>query len=129
MHQLVCKFALILGAFSLSACAHIVNTLDHVKVGMDREQAISSANGSPTPYYINKGEATEYVLFCVVTNLFSMSGEYPNDILFIRLENGKVVSRGVVGTSEEKRIRKLNPKFVLREWQRDGRAPDEQYDP
>lgn len=119
MHGLSRKLALIFIPLLLSACAHAVNTLDHVRIGMDRELAINSASGSPTPYYL-KGETTEYVLFRVMTNLYSMYGEYPNDVLFIRLENGKVVDKGVADASEERNIRKISPSFVLREWQRKG---------
>ncbi len=119
------KVVLMLAVVWLSACAHVVNTLDDVKIGMSREQAVGSASGSPTPYYL-KGETAEYVLFRVVTNFYSMYGEYPNDVLFIRLENGKVVDKGVVGVSEEQRIRKLNPSFVLRDWQRKGPVPSDQ---
>lgn len=122
MHSQLVKAALILAVVSLSACAHVVNTLDDVKIGMSREQAVSSASGSPTPYYL-KGDTTEYVLFRVVTNFYSMYGEYPNDILFIRLENGRVVDKGVVGAPEEQRIKNVSPSFVLRDWQRKGSVP------
>ncbi len=119
MHDLSYRVALILGVLVLSACAHTVNTLDDVKIGMDRQRAVESASGSPTPYYL-KNEATEYVLFRVVTNFYSTYSEYPNDILFIRLENDRVVDKGVVGTAEEQKIRRISPAFVLHEWQRKG---------
>jgi hypothetical protein len=115
------KASLIIVMLLMSACAHLVNVLDHVKVGMDREQAIGSAQGRPTPYYIKNGP-TEYVLFRVATNLVSMYGEQPYDVLFVRLENGKVVDKGVVGTSEERKIRQIRPTFSLREWRGTGQV-------
>lgn len=125
VNSLLQKAGRIITLVSLSACAHVVNVLDGVKPGMNREQAVASASGSPTPYYL-KGETTEYVLFRVVTNFYSMYDDYPNDILFIRLENGGVVAKGVVGSSEEQKIREIKPSFVLRDWQREGPVPSDQ---
>ena len=117
MHGVIRNTALVHCLCALAACAHLVNVLDDVKIGMTRDQAVASAKGRPTPSYL-RGGSTEYVLFSVVTNFHSMYGEYPNDILYIRLENGRVVDKGVVGAHEEVSIRKVSPTFVLSDWQR-----------
>jgi hypothetical protein len=115
------KASLILVMLLVSACAHLVNVLDHVNVGMDKEQATGNTQGNPTPYCIKNGSA-EYVLFRVVTNFVSMYGEQPYDVLFIRFENGRVVDKGVVNTSEEEKIRQIRPTFFLREWRGAGQV-------
>jgi hypothetical protein len=119
MRPLLYRIAAVICTIALVACAHLVNVLDTVKPGMTREQAVGSAQGNPTPYYVI-GASTEYVLFRVVTNLYSMYGEQPHEVLFIRIENGKVTEKGVVGAAEEDRIRKIRPTFSLREWRGTG---------
>jgi len=49
-------------------------------------------------------------------------------IPFMRLENDRVVDKGVVGKAEEKRIQQLRPNFVLREWQGTGSVPADRHD-
>lgn len=120
------KCLLLLTALLLSSCAHVVNTLSDVKTGMDREQALERVIGRPTPYFMGTGN-TEYVLYRVTTNIVSMHGDTPHDILFIRFENKKVVDKGAVDSHEEKRIREINPVFVLRQWQNAGAVPADQF--
>ena len=115
-----CRIALVLSVFSLAACAHLgAMDMQKAEIGMNRGQAIASIQGNPTPYYLGSGP-TEYVLFRMVPSFTSMYSDHPYAVYFIRLENGKVVDRGLVGKSEEDRIKQVSPTFVLREWQAEG---------
>ena len=119
------KKFLILTALLLSSCAHMVNTLDKVEAGMEREKALGNVQGNPTPYFI-KDRNTEYVLYRVTTSLFSMYSDSRHDVLFVKFENQKVVDKGVVSTKEEVHIKKINPSFELRIWQEAGALPADQ---
>lgn len=46
----------------------------------------------------------------------------------MRLESGRVVDKGIVDKSEEQRIRKMRPDFVLRDWQGAGEVPADHHD-
>jgi hypothetical protein len=81
-------------------------------------------SGSPTAYSLRSG-TTEYVLFRLVASFTAMYSEYPHQVQFIRLENGRVVDRGIVGKSEEKKIKQVRPDFVLRDWQGKGPVPND----
>ena len=117
-----------LSALLLSACAHIPSgILSDVQLGMNRESAIRSVQSSPTFYYLKDG-STEYVLFQVVSSFTAMYSEYPYQVEFIRLENDRVVVKGLVGKSEEQRIRTIRPTFVLREWQGKGEVSADHHD-
>ena len=111
---------LILAVLSLSACAQLgAWDMRKAEIGMNREQAIGSIQGNPTPYYLKKN-STEYVLFRMFPSFTAMYSDYPYAVYFIRLENDKVVDRGLVGRSEEDRIRQVSSTFVLQEWQAKG---------
>jgi hypothetical protein len=89
---------------------------------MDREAAIRKilTEGTPTFYYLGDG-STEYVLFRNIPSFWAMYSDYPYTVEFLRVESDRVVDKGVVGKSEEKRIKAMRPDFVLREWQ--GKDP------
>ena len=120
MNRLTSRVLLTLGALLLSACAHLNNTLDDVKIGMDREQAIRSV---PHRGETLRQGATEYLLYRVGASFYSLYSDNPWSVLFLRLEGGKVVDKGVVGIIEEARIKRINPNFNLRELQK--RRPEE----
>ncbi len=97
---------------------------------MDREAAIRKilSQGTPTFYYLKEG-STEYVLFRNVSSFMAMYDDVsPHAVEFVRLENDRVVDKGVVGKSEEKRIQQMRPNFVLREWQGTGSVPADRHD-
>ena len=100
----------------LSACASLNNTLDHVKTGMDRGQVLQSVDRSPQ-FAFRQG-TTEYLLYQVGTSFFSLYSDYPWSVLFVRLENGTVVDKGVVGFLEERRIKRISPTFNLRDFEK-----------
>jgi len=114
------RAALIVSSIVLSACAQLgAMDMRNAKIGMTRQEAIASMAGNPTPYLLKKG-STEYVLFRLVPSFTAMYSDHPHAVYFIRLENDKVVDRGLVGKAEEKKIRQVNSTFVLREWQAKG---------
>ena len=86
------------------------------EIGMNREQAIAAMPGKPTTYTLKSGPV-EYILICTVKSFTAMYSDYPYAVTFIRLENGKVVDRGLVGEAEEKRIKQISSAFILVEWQ------------
>lgn len=90
-------------------------TLDDVKIGMKREQALRSVNAAP--FSFEQG-TTEYLIYQVVASFTAMYRDNPNSVLFVRLEKGVVVDKGVVGRSEEARIQRINPAFDLEAYQR-----------
>lgn len=103
---------LILVAMTLMACAHTVDLLDRVQIGMEREQTIRNVSSNPSQTIKQAG--TEYLLYTLVT---SVSQAYSNthSVLFVRLENGRVVDKGVVGRGKAAEIKKLAPWFDLDE--------------
>ena len=120
MHRASSRTTLIFGVFLLSACAQLGGwDMRKAEIGMNREQAIASIQGNPTPYSLKSGP-TEYVLFRMFPSFTAMYSDYPYAVYFIRLENDKVVDRGLVGNSEESKIRQVSSTFVLREWQAKG---------
>lgn len=126
MHRSSYMVMLILSVFLLSACAQLGGwDMRKAEIGMSREQAIASIQGNPTPYSLKSGP-TEYVLFRMFPSFTAMYSDYPYAVYFIRLESNKVVDRGLVGNSEENRIKQISPTFVLREWQAKG--PVRSYD-
>ena len=102
------RLALVIGA--VAACAHTINTLDRVTLGMSREQVLQ--NVSATPEFVAQG-STEYILFPVMASFVAMYRDTPYTILFVRLENGRVAAKGVVGRAEEAQIERLDPAFDL----------------
>jgi len=122
MTQSSSKATLILSVLLLSACAQLgAMDMRKAEIGMSREQAIASIQGNPTPYFLKNG-STEYVLFRLIPSFIAMYSDHPYEVFFIRLENGKVVDRGLVGGSEEEKIKRVSSTFVLREWQAEGRV-------
>ena len=113
MNRQTCRALTSLVVLLLSACASLNNTLDNVKIGMDREQAVRSVGRSPK-YAPGQG-TTEYLLYQVGASFFSLYSDYPWSVLFVRLENGTVVDKGVVGFLEERRIKRISSTFNLRE--------------
>lgn len=87
---------------------------------MNRDQALIAIGGFQTTFTLRSG-ATEYVLYRSVTSFGALNSEFPYDVYFLRLENGVVTRRGLVGKREERRVRDVDSTFVLREWQaKDG---------
>lgn len=113
--------ALTLTVLLLPACAQLAGLdMRTAEIGMSREQAIATLPGKPTTYTLRSG-VVEYVLVASVKSFSAMYSDYPYAVTFIRLENDKVVDRGLVDETEEKRIKDVSPAFVLREWQsKDG---------
>jgi hypothetical protein len=114
MNRQTCKALISLVVLLLSACAYLNNTLDDVKIGMDREHAIRSVPQGRPEFTLGQG-TTEYLLYRVGASFFSLYSDYPWSVLFVRLENGTVVDKGVVGFLEERRIKRINSTFNLRD--------------
>jgi hypothetical protein len=85
---------------------------------MDRTTVLSRVGGN-TLYCFQSG-SVEYLLIVGAYDVITFATER-EDVLFIRLENGKVVDKGVAGRLEEKRIKEVNSSFVLERWQ-DGKV-------
>lgn len=115
------RFAVALGLMGVLAagCAHIVETpFDAIKIGMPREEAIQRLGF--TPLSVQK-DSTEYLLYQVIASFFALYSDTPNSVLFVRLEKGVVVAKGVVGKREAERIKQIDPAFDLRKLQ--GKEP------
>jgi hypothetical protein len=104
------RAALVLVIFCcvLTSCAHMVNTLNGVDVGMTRDEALQAVGFGP--HEVSDGK-TEYLIYRVVTNFFAWYGDKPNSLLFVRLENGMVTNKGVIGRREKREIRRIDPSF------------------
>ena len=123
MQPAKCRAALLIGAIVLSACSQLgaMDMRKAAEIDMDREQALGRIVGNPTAYSLKSGDI-EYILFLMMTSFGSMYSENPYDVF------DKVVDRGHLAASEEKKIQQVDPAFVLKEWQAKGRLP-ERYEP
>lgn len=100
--------ALIIAAFLLSACASTLTALDDVRVGQGEEQAKASVYDQPTWTFEDK--RTKYLVYGYIVTFLDM---YDNTVTyyFVKLEDGKVVDKGLVGKKERKEIQRLAPEF------------------
>ena len=101
---------LTIAASAAAGCAHSVNTLDKVTIGMPKSDVLQSVN--VTPHFVSEG-ATEYIIYPVMASLVAMYGDTPYSLLYVRLENGLVVAKGVVDKRAEKEIKRMDPSFDL----------------
>ncbi len=92
----------------LSSCARTLNVLDDVQKGQGEIQAIESVRATPT--WIFENEKTKYVVYGFIATFLDM---YDNTITyyFVKLQDGKVVDKGMVGKRERDEIKMIDPKF------------------
>jgi len=100
--------AALLAPALLAGCAQLSNVLDDVKPGMGRREAIASVDGSPHSYRKN---STEYLVYRFGISFSSLYSDHPWTLYFVRLVDGVVVEKGVLGKVEEKALREIDPKF------------------
>jgi len=96
---------------TLVGCAHMSNVLNNVKIGMNRFEAISSVKEYPRSYVQG---STEFILYRFGVTFFSLYSDNPWTIYFVKLEDGKVVDKGVVGWAERRALRRIDPEFDIR---------------
>lgn len=100
----------ILAAVTLIACAHTSNVLNDVKIGMNRVEAIKSVGNKPLSYVQG---STEFILYRVGASFSSLYSDNPWTIFFVKLEDGKVVDKGVVGWAERRALKRIDPDFDI----------------
>jgi len=98
----------ILALVPLSACAHLSNVLSDVKPGMDRREAIASVDAKPRSYV--RG-STEYLVYRFGVSFGSLYSDHPWTLYFVKLAEGQVVDKGVLGSAEERAIHEIDPSF------------------
>ena len=101
---------LTIAASAAVACAHSVNTLDKVTIGMPKSDVLQNVN--VTPHFVSEG-ATEYIIYPVMASFFAMYDDTPYSLLYVRLDNGLAVAKGIVDKREEQEIKRIDPSFDL----------------
>lgn len=98
----------LVAAILLSACANMLNVLDHVRVGQNEMQAKEFV--SATPKWSFENEKTKYIVYGFIATFLDM---YDNTITyyFVKLENGNVVDKGMLGKRERNEIKMIDPNF------------------
>jgi hypothetical protein len=98
----------LLAAALLSACAHSLNVLDRVHLGQSEAEALQSVQA--TPQRTVDGGRTKYIVYGFIATFVDM---YSNTVThyFVKLENGKVVDKGILRGEVVQDIRKIDSTF------------------
>jgi hypothetical protein len=104
----VLGLAAILPLLPLAGCAHLSNVLSDVKTGMDRHEAVTHVDAKPRSYV--RGD-TEYLVYSFGVSFSSLYSDHPWTLYFVKLQAGKVVDKGVLGSAEERAIHEIDPGF------------------
>lgn len=112
----------IVSAFLLSACASTLNVLDHVERGQSEAQATAAVRAQPAWTFENA--KTKFIVYGFVATFLDM---YDNTITyyFIKLENGKVVDKGMMSKRQREEIKVLDPDFDTDQLIRQPAKPDQ----
>ena len=108
MRQLAVLAPALLLLASLGGCAHLSNVLSDVKPGMDRREAIAHVDASPHSY---RKDSTEYLVYQFGVSFSSLYSDHPWTLYFVKLAEGQVVDKGVLGSAEEKALHEIDPQF------------------
>jgi hypothetical protein len=94
----------------LSACASTLNVLDNVRDGQSEKEAMESVGATPTLIFEN--QKTKSILYGFIATFIDM---YDSTITyyFVRLEDGVVVDKGMVGRRERDEIKVMAPDFDI----------------
>ena len=92
----------------LSACASTLNVLDDVQLGQDAVQAEESVQFPKS--WVVENEKTKYIIWGFIATFFDI---YDNTITyyFVKLEDGKVVDKGMVQKRDRSEIKIVDPSF------------------
>ena len=98
----------LVATFLLSACASTLNVLDDVRIGQSETQARESVRA--TPRWTFENEKTKYIVYGFIATFLDM---YDNTITyyFVKLEDGKVVNKGMLRKRERNEIKVIDPNF------------------
>ncbi len=92
----------------LAGCAHTLNVLDRVQLGQGETEALQAVQA--TPSRIVDGGNTKYIVYGFIATFVDMYSETVTHY-YIKLENGKVVAKGMLRREVVKEIRILDPEF------------------
>jgi hypothetical protein len=100
--------AALLGPVLLAGCAQLSNVLSDVKPGMDRREALANVDASPRSF---RKDCTEYLVYRFGVSFSSLYSDHPWTLYFVKLVDGRVVQKGVLGAAEEQALREIDPHF------------------
>jgi hypothetical protein len=106
----------------LSGCANMLNILDDVQLGQNAVQAEESVR-SPKSWVI-ENEKIKYIIWGYIATFSDM---YDNTITyyFVKLEDGKVVDKGMVRRRQRSEIKIVDPSFDTEQLKRRPRPIEE----
>jgi len=102
--------AALVAAVLLSACAHTLNVLDRVQPGQSEAEALKAVQGTPQRT-VTDGK-TKYIVYGFIATFLDM---YSNTIThyYVKLEDGKVVDKGILREEVIRDIKRIDPQFPL----------------
>jgi hypothetical protein len=91
-----------------SACAHTLNVLDRVHLGQTEAEALKAVQATPQRT-VTEGK-TKYIVYGFIATFVDM---YSNTVThyFVKLEDGKVVEKGILREEVVRDIKKIDPQF------------------
>jgi hypothetical protein len=107
----------------LPACANTLNVLDDVRVGQSETQARDSVR--ETPKWTFENEVTKYLVYGFVAT-FLDAYDKTVTYYFVKLHDGKVVDKGMIGKRERNEIKTIDPDFDTDKLIRQPRNPQGQ---
>ena len=107
-HMKLSKTAALVVAILLSGCASTLNVLDNVRIGQSETQVRESVRATPTWTFEN--EKAKFIVYGFIATFLDM---YDNTITyyFVKLEDGKVVKKGMLRKRERNEIKMIDPDF------------------
>jgi len=103
-------FAAILVALLLSSCAHTLNVLDRVRPGQSESEAVTAVGGAPNRTV--DGGRTKYLLWGFIATFLDMYSETVTHY-YVKLEDGRVVDKGILRGEIIGDIKKIDAQFAL----------------
>lgn len=102
------RIAGVLVTLLISACAHTLNVLDRVQPGQSEAEALKAVQATPQRT-VTDGK-TKYIVYGFIATFLDM---YSNTVThyYIKLENGKVVDKGILREGVIRDIKKIDPQF------------------
>ena len=102
------RHAILLAALFVSACASTLNLLDDVRRGQSEAQAKEAVRDTPT--WTIENERTTYLIYGYIATFLDL---YDNTITyyFVKLEEGRVVDKGMVRKRQRDEIKVIDPNF------------------
>lgn len=100
----------VITAIALSACAHTLNVLDRVHAGQSEAEALEAVQARPQ-LTVTDGKTT-YIVYGFIATFVDM---YSNTVTYyyVKLEDGKVVEKGILREEVVRDIKKIDPQFPI----------------